>query len=118
MSDLSSTQFFQVEPGPQISAKDIFEIVYKALKEKGYNPVNQIVGYIMSGDPTYITSFNGARSLIMKVERDELVEELLKAYIEHIAWELSDNESNGTGLWDEDCRCCYQRPARTYGPGN
>ena len=50
MSDLSSTQFFQVEPGPQISAKDIFEIVYKALKEKGYNPVNQIVGYIMSGD--------------------------------------------------------------------
>ena len=83
MSDLSSTQFFQVEPGPQISAKDIFEIVYKALKEKGYNPVNQIVGYIMSGDPTYITSFNGARSLIMK----ELVEELLKAYIEHNAWE-------------------------------
>ena len=108
MSDLSSTQFFLVEPGPQISAKDIFEIVYKALKEKGYNPVNQIVGYIMSGDPTYITSFNGARSLIMKVERDELVEELLKAYI----------ESNGTGLWDEDCRCCYQRPARTYGPGD
>ena len=72
MSDLSNTQFFQVEPGPQISAKDILEIVYKALKEKGYNPVNQIVGYIMSGDPTYITSYNGARSLIMKVERDEL----------------------------------------------
>ena len=87
MSDLSSTQFFQVEPGPQISAKDILDIVYKALKEKGYNPVNQIVGYIMSGDPTYITSHKGARSLIMKVERDELVEELLKAYIEHNAWE-------------------------------
>ena len=87
MSDLSSTQSSQVEPAPQISAKHIFEIVYKALKEKGYNPVNQIVGYIMSGDPTYITSFNGARSLIMKVERDELVEELLKAYIEHNAWE-------------------------------
>ena len=87
MSDLSSTQFFQVEPGPKISEKYIFEIVYKDLKEKGYNPVNQIVGYIMSGDPTYITSFNGARSLIMKVERDELVEELLKAYIEHNAWE-------------------------------
>ena len=49
MSDLSNTQFFQVEPGPQISAKDILEIVFKALKEKGYNPVNQIVGYIMSG---------------------------------------------------------------------
>ena len=81
------TQFFQVEPGPQISAKDILDIVYKALKEKGYNPVNQIVGYIMSGDPTYITSYNGARSLVMKVERDELVEELLKAYIEHNSWE-------------------------------
>ena len=61
--------------------------VCKALEEKGYNPVNQIVGYIMSGDPTYITSHKGARSLIMKVERDELVEELLKAYIEHNAWE-------------------------------
>nr|WP_119299255.1 IreB family regulatory phosphoprotein [Mediterraneibacter butyricigenes] len=79
--------FFQVEPGPQIQAKDILEIVYKALKEKGYNPVNQIVGYIMSGDPTYITSYNGARSLIMKVERDELVEEMLKAYISNNSWE-------------------------------
>ena len=82
MSDLSSTQFFQVEPGPQISAKDILDIVYKALKEKGYNPVNQIVGYIMSGDPTYVTRYKNARYLIMKVERDELLEELLKNYIE------------------------------------
>ena len=54
--------------------------------EKGYNPVNQIVGYIRSGDPTYITSFKGARSLIMKVERDELVEELLKEYIKNESW--------------------------------
>ena len=54
--------------------------------EKGYNPVNQIVGYIMSGDPTYITSYNGARSLIMKMERDELVEEMFKTYIEHNKW--------------------------------
>ena len=76
MRDLSSTQFFQVESGPQIQAKDILEIVYRALSEKGYNPVNQIVGYIMSGDPTYITSYDGARSLIMKMERDELVEEM------------------------------------------
>ena len=68
-------------------AKDILEIVYKALKEKGYNPVNQMVGYIMSGDPTYITSHNGARSLIMKMERDELVEEMLKTYIKHNGWE-------------------------------
>ena len=62
MKDITNTQFFQVETGPQIQAKDILEIVYNALVEKGYNPVNQIVGYIMSGDPTYITSYNGARS--------------------------------------------------------
>ena len=86
MRKLSNTQFFQVESGPQIQAKDILEIVYKALSEKGYNPVNQIVGYIMSGDPTYITSHNAARSLIMKMERDELVEEMLKTYIKHNKW--------------------------------
>ena len=87
MKDLTNTQFFQVESGPQIQAKDILEIVYEALREKGYNTVNQIVGYIMSGDPTYITSYNGARSLIMKMERDELVEEMLKTYIKHFGWE-------------------------------
>ena len=86
MKELSTTQFFQVESAPQIQAKDILEIVSKALVEKGYNPVNQIVGYIMSGDPTYITSYNGARSLIMKMERDELVEEMFKTYIEHNKW--------------------------------
>ena len=68
MKNMTNTQFFQVESGPQISAKDILEIVYKALSEKGYNPVNQIVGYIMSGDPTYITSYKGARSMIMAVQ--------------------------------------------------
>ena len=87
MSKLSNTQFFQVENAPQIQAKDILEIVYQALREKGYNPVSQMVGYIMSGDPTYITSYNGARSLIMKMERDELVEEMLKTYIIHHSWE-------------------------------
>ena len=86
MNKLSNTQFFQVER-PQLQAKDILEIVYKALREKGYNPVSQITGYIMSGDPTYITSHNGARSLIMKMERDELVEEMLKVYIKHHSWE-------------------------------
>ena len=70
-----------------IAVKDILEAVYIALTEKGYNPVNQIVGYIMSGDPTYITSHNNARSLIMKVERDELVEEVLRAYIKNNSWE-------------------------------
>ena len=87
MKDITNTQFFQVESAPQIQAKDILEIVYKALVEKGYNPVNQIVGYIMSGDPTYITSHKGARSMIMKVERDELVEELLTEYIKNRSWE-------------------------------
>ena len=64
------------------------------VKEKGYNPVNQIVGYIMSGDPTYITSHKGARSLIMKVERDELVEEMLAVYISHNNW---DKSADGKG---------------------
>ena len=69
----------------QVSVKDILDAVYDAMEEKGYNPVNQIVGYIMSGDPTYITSHKNARSMIMKVERDELVEELLKEYIKNRA---------------------------------
>ena len=78
---------FSVSDEKEIEMKKTLMLVYDALTKKGYNPVNQIVGYIMSGDPTYVTSFNGARSLIMKVERDELVEELLKAYIEHHSWE-------------------------------
>lgn len=85
--NINNTQFFTVQKEPELQVSDVLEIVYKALKEKGYNPVNQIVGYIMSGDPTYITSHNNARSLIMKVERDELVEEVLKKYIENSAWD-------------------------------
>ena len=81
MQDKNQTQFFKVEKEPEIQVKDVLEIVYRSLSEKGYNPLNQIVSYIMSGDPTYITSHNNARSLIMKVERDELVEELLADYI-------------------------------------
>ena len=81
MQDKNQTQFLKVEKEPEIQVKDILEIVYRSLSEKGYNPLNQIVGYIMSGDPTYITSHNNARSLLMKVERDELVEELLADYI-------------------------------------
>lgn len=86
MSGLSNTQYFKVKKEPEIQVKEVLETVYNAMVEKGYNPVNQIVGYIMSGDPTYITSFKGARSLIMKVERDELVEELLKEYIKNESW--------------------------------
>ncbi len=82
MSKMESTQNFKVLPETENRVGDILQQVYRAMTEKGYNPVNQIVGYIMSGDPTYITSHNNARSLIMKVERDELVEELLKVYIE------------------------------------
>ena len=85
--NINNTQFFTVQKEPELQVSDVLEIVYKALKEKGYNPVNQIVGYIMSGDPTYITSHNNARSLIMKVERDELVEEVLKTYIENSGWD-------------------------------
>ena len=85
MQDLGNTQFFRVETD-NTSVKEILAEVYAALTEKGYNPVNQIVGYIMSGDPTYITSYNNARSLIMRVERDELVEELLTEYIRNNRW--------------------------------
>lgn len=74
--DLGNTQFFNVESELETGVKVVLYTVYEALVEKGYNPVNQIVGYIMSGDPTYITCHKNARSMIMKVERDELVEEL------------------------------------------
>ena len=87
MADLGNTQYFKVKSEAEISVKEVLDVVYNAMAEKGYNPVNQIVGYIMSGDPTYITSFKGARSMIMKVERDELVEELLKEYIKNKSWE-------------------------------
>lgn len=86
MQDLGNTQFFKVEAEPENGVKMILSSVFEALTEKGYNPVNQIVGYIMSGDPTYITSYKNARSLIMKVERDELVEELFKEYIRNNHW--------------------------------
>ena len=82
MQNLNNTQFFKVEKELEMQVKDVLAIVYEALTEKGYNPVNQIVGYIMSGDPTYITSHKGARSLIMKVERDEILEELMAVYID------------------------------------
>ncbi len=82
MQEINNTQYFKVQKEQEIKVKDIIASVYEALSEKGYNPVNQIVGYVMSGDPTYITSHKGARSLIMKAERDEIIEELLQDYIE------------------------------------
>ena len=86
-TNLGNTQFFSTKPEQELQVKEVLDLVYNAMEEKGYNPVNQIVGYIMSGDPTYITSHKGARSMIMKVERDELVEELLYEYIRTRAWE-------------------------------
>jgi uncharacterized protein (UPF0297 family) len=80
---MNHTQFFKVDNEPENEAKEVLTTVYQALSKKGYNPVNQIVGYILSGDPTYITSYDNARSKIMKIERDELLEELLKNYIDN-----------------------------------
>ncbi len=75
------TMNFKVERDKNVKAKEILKEVYEALVEKGYNPINQIVGYILSGDPTYITSHNNARNLIRMVERDELLENMVKYYI-------------------------------------
>jgi uncharacterized protein (UPF0297 family) len=78
----SETMMFNVEKETKPEASVILKQVYEALREKGYNPINQIVGYMLSGDPTYITSHNNARSIIRRIERDELLEELVKAYLE------------------------------------
>ena len=78
----NNTQFFHVVKEQEYDVASILKDVYEALTEKGYNPVNQIVGYIMSGDPTYITSHKNAISLIMKVERDEILEVLFENYID------------------------------------
>ena len=88
--DLGSTQYFKVKPDEESGVRKVLSIVYEALSKKGYDPVNQIVGYIMSGDPTYITNYMGARSLIMKVERDELVEEVLESYIRNNGWDMDN----------------------------
>ena len=77
-----NTQFGEVVKDNNLPVSDILAQVYTALSEKGYNPVSQIVGYVISGDPTYITSYKNARSLIMKAERDEIIEVLLENYIE------------------------------------
>lgn len=75
------TMNFKVEREKSEKTQEILKEVYNSLEEKGYNPVNQIVGYILSGDPTYITSHNNARNIIRKIERDELLEEMVKKYI-------------------------------------
>lgn len=79
---LNETMKFSVNKENSIKAREIINSVYSSLEEKGYNPVNQMIGYILSGDPTYITSHNNARSIIRKLERDELLEELLISYLD------------------------------------
>lgn len=83
MQEINNTQYFKVDVDSDYDVRDVIASVYTALTEKGYNPVNQIVGYLMSGDPTYITSHRGARSLIMRAERDEIIEVFLEDYIKN-----------------------------------
>ena len=79
--DIDRTLTFSLGDEKEREIRQVMLSVYNALEEKGYNPISQLVGYILSGDPTYITSYNNARSLIRKLERDELIEELLKSYL-------------------------------------
>ena len=79
--EFDKTMRFKVEKEQNNKAQEILKDVYESLVEKGYNPINQIVGYILSGDPTYITSHNDARNKIRQVERDELLEKMVKNYI-------------------------------------
>ncbi len=79
--EFDKTMHFKVEREENVKSEEILKEVYQALVEKGYNPINQIVGYILSGDPTYITSHKNARNMIRLIERDELLEKMVKKYI-------------------------------------
>ena len=79
--DFDKTMYFVVEKEENAKCQEILKEVYDAIDEEGYNPINQIVGYILSGDPTYITSYNNARNKIRTIERDELLEKMVKNYI-------------------------------------
>ena len=83
MNNIEKTQSYEAAPAPDPTAKEVLEKVYAALRQKGYDPINQFVGYIMSGDPSYITGYHGARNLITKVDREELVEEIMQAYLDN-----------------------------------
>lgn len=79
--DLDETMMFDTPKENIKKPKEILDLVFQSLEEKGYDPIDQIIGYILSGDPTYITSHNNARNIIRKIERDELLEEILRAYL-------------------------------------
>lgn len=81
--ELGFTRSFSLKPDPGEEIRQILTTVYDALQEKGYNPINQIVGYILSEDPTYITNYNNARALIRKLDRDELLQVLLQSYLDN-----------------------------------
>ena len=82
MGDIMDTRYFRaVQDGKKMEVSDVLRDVYNALTEKGYNPINQLIGYILSEDPTYITTHNNARSLVRKIDRDELLEVLLRSYL-------------------------------------
>lgn len=80
---MGETRNFRLSDNTPESAEEIIRVVYQALKAKGHDPIMQIVGYLISGDPTYITSYNNARSLIRRLERDELLEEFVRFYLEN-----------------------------------
>ena len=82
--DRNETMMFKVDKDNAEETKQILALVFQALNEKGYNPINQLVGYILSGDPTYITSHKGARNMIRDFERDELLEEIVKYYVRQL----------------------------------
>lgn len=90
---MDETRKFHFRGEIEQSPKDVLLLVYGTLKEKGYNPINQIVGYLISGDPAYIPRHNNARTLIRKIERDELIEELVKHYLQTNQIDTSDEES-------------------------
>lgn len=81
---MDNTRKINLELDREREVHDIIKGVYESLKIKGYDPISQIVGYLISGDPTYITSYNGARGMIVRVERDELIEELVKNYVKSL----------------------------------
>ena len=84
MAKFDETMRFSLDREMENPAREVIWLICDALKDKGYDPVNQLVGYIISGDPTYITSYKNARSLVKRVERDELLEEFVKVYIDNM----------------------------------
>lgn len=82
--DINNTRKINIEIDREKEVHEIISQVYEALRIKGYDPISQIVGYLISGDPTYVTSYNGARGMIGRVERDEIIEELVKNYIKSL----------------------------------